>query len=135
MTKNAPSKITIHVKKTQLYTILLIILWLTFILVLCSTHNFHWIITKLKTCFHICSLLSFVHIILTYYLHNYKKSYKFIHLWFMKQKKVYRRLSIMHNIKMTPSWSFTNAKYKSIFPFSPFALTSILCQYMHMKLN
>jgi hypothetical protein len=70
----------------------------TFILVfLLKTHNCHSIITKLITCFHIFSFLPFMHIIITYYLHNLMNSYN---LKSMKKKEVNRRLNTMHSIKM-----------------------------------
>jgi len=40
------------------------------------------------------------------------------------KKEVNKRLCTMHNIKMTPSLLFSHAK--DIFPFLPFALTSVV---------
>ncbi len=85
-----------------------------------ETH-FHWIIAKLIMCFHICSLLLFMHITPTWYLHNYKKSHKLINFMIYEAKsQVKRRLSTMHSIERTLSWLFTHAKCKrhfSIFNF------------------
>jgi multisubunit Na+/H+ antiporter MnhE subunit len=88
--KNVLSKITIYMIKTQFYMILTSsIIWSTFIFSFVFEIHFHSIITKFIKCFHIFSLLPFVHIILTWHLHNCIKSqiYKIYDLWKKKTNK------------------------------------------------
>jgi len=77
------------------------ILWSIFILVLCLKHITFSEITQI---------------------------HKIYYLWNEKERN--KRLNTIHSIKITPSWLFPHAKYKSISPFS-IDISWIMWTYPH----
>jgi hypothetical protein len=62
----------------DIYTISIFLFMINFYLCFVFEEHFHLINYQIIACFHIFSLMHFLHTILIYYLHNFKKSHKFV---------------------------------------------------------